>query len=371
MGGGGDNKQYNLNLRKAFADTPDSRFESYVDSRGDLANAWRMIDTYQKGGDMSGFAMHGNMTPAQQAQYWIKKAEGGRFNKADFGRFHAAEDKSLLEGNYPGGTKVKKGTDAYDKYFPEGTTRFDQFSSEGAEGGGLLDVGGESGGGYGPKPNVYFPMLTSRYERPQAYDLPDYMAATRNLGAYMPANPFMGDGGLLYQPGTEQYADAYPINTGILEYQPPRFGVGPVQYHSPLFGHIEVSHPEEPSNGNGSNNDFENRGGKAVNSGPLSGLGYWSGNEFNDVHGNTWDGTDFSTEAELASMVSFGHPNAEIAFANWGGWNPETTTIADFFSPSVTSGVLGISGGQETSSGQVGGGQVSGNPADAGYSGNY
>ena len=89
-------------------------------------------------------------------------------------------------------------------------------------------------------------MLTSRYERPQAYDLPDYMAATANLGAYMPANPFMGDGGLLYQPGTEQYADAYPINTGILEYQPPQFAVGPVQYHSPLFGHIEVSHPEEP-----------------------------------------------------------------------------------------------------------------------------
>ena len=120
--GGGKNKRYNLNLRKAFSDTPDSQFERYVDTTGDLANAWRMIDTYQKGGDMSGFAMHNNMTPAQQAQYWIKKAEGGRFNKADFGRFHAAEDKALLEGKYPGGTKVRKGTDIYSQYFPEGTT---------------------------------------------------------------------------------------------------------------------------------------------------------------------------------------------------------------------------------------------------------
>lgn len=88
-------------------------------------------------------------------------------------------------------------------------------------------------------------MLTSRYERPQAYDLPDYMGATANLGAYMPANPFMGDGGLLYQPGTEQYADAYPINTGILEYQPPQFGVGPVQFYGAPFGPIEVTPPEE------------------------------------------------------------------------------------------------------------------------------
>lgn len=118
--------------------------------------------------------------------------------------------------------------------------------NEGSGGGG----GSSSSSGLlpiGPYPgeNVYFPMLTSRYERPQAYNLPDYMSATANLGAYMPANPFMGDGGLLYQPGTEQYADAYPINTGILEYQPPQFGVGPVQFYGAPFGPIEVTPPEE------------------------------------------------------------------------------------------------------------------------------
>ena len=118
------------------------------------------------------------------------------------------------------------------------------------EGGGGGGGGSSSSSGLlpiGPYPgeNVYFPMLTSRYERPQAYDLPYYMGATANLGAYMPANPFMGDGGLLYQPGTEQYADAYPINTGILEYQPPRFGVGPVQFYGAPFGPIEVTPPEE------------------------------------------------------------------------------------------------------------------------------
>lgn len=118
------------------------------------------------------------------------------------------------------------------------------------EGGGGGGGGSSSSSGLlpiGPYPerNVYFPMLTSRYERPQAYDLPDYMGATANLGAYMPANPFMGDGGLLYQPGTEQYADAYPINTGILEYQPPQFGVGPVQFYGAPFGPIEVTPPEE------------------------------------------------------------------------------------------------------------------------------
>ena len=118
------------------------------------------------------------------------------------------------------------------------------------EGGGGGGGGSSSSSGLlpiGPYPgeNVYFPMLTSRYERPQAYDLPYYMGATANLGAYMPANPFMGDGGLLYQPGTEQYADAYPINTGILEYQPPQFAVGPVQFYGAPFGPIEVTPPEE------------------------------------------------------------------------------------------------------------------------------
>ena len=225
-GGGGDNKQYNLNLRKAFADTPDSRFEAYVDSRGDLANAWRMIDTYQKGGDMSGFAMHGDMTPEEQAQYWIRKAEGGRFNKADFGRFHAAEDKSLLEGSYPGGTEVRKGTDAYSEYFPEGTTRYDQFSSGGSEriGDTVFTTPVKSPIEEAAERNIYFPMLVPEYSAPQALD----------YSAYTSMSPFGGDGGLLYQPGIQQYREAYPIADNILSYQPPEIGFPQVTYSRPI-----------------------------------------------------------------------------------------------------------------------------------------
>ncbi len=303
--GGGDNKQYNLNLRKAFADTPDSRFESYVDSRGDLANAWRMIDTYQKGGDMSGFAMHGNMTPAEQAQYWIRKAEGGRFNKADFGRFHAAEDKSLLEGNYPGGTEVRKGTDAYDKYFPEGTTRFDQFSSEGAgESGGEGGGGGGGGSGGGnplpelgpyPTPNVYFPILETEYNPPVAQDWSQYMpvggllsggAQARYPRAYFP--PLDDDGrvlpqtpsepitggqqfdipGLLYQPWTTEYQQAF-VPGNIWQYDPNQFGVGQVKYIDNPFGSLQLPEDwedllgpfdEDEEEEEESNSDIEQRG---------------------------------------------------------------------------------------------------------------
>lgn len=268
--GGGDNKQYNLNLRKAFADTPDSRFEEYIDSRGDLANAWRMIDTYQKGGDMSGFAMHGDMTPEEQAQYWIRKAEGGRFNKADFGRFHAAEDKSLLEGSYPGGTEVRKGTEAHSQYFPEGTTRYDQFTSGGDSGGG---GGGGSGppdwddpdppSGTGPYPddNIYFPMLVPDYEAPRSLDWGRFMprgqqgANVRPGDIWSGAPDLSGAGGLLYQPWTSNYADRF-VPDNLWDYQPPELKVGRPKFYQNPLGILDVVFPEpESSNGNGSNTD--------------------------------------------------------------------------------------------------------------------
>ena len=298
--GGGKNKQYNLNLRKAFADTPDSRFEEYVDSKGNLANAWRMIDTYQKGGDMSGFAMHGNMTPAEQAQYWIRKAEGGRFNKADFGRFHAAEDKSLLEGNYPGGTEVRKGTDAYSEYFPDGTTRYDQFTSGGTDSGGSGGSGGLPPGinplpELGPYPanNIYFPILETEYTAPNAQDWSQYMPVDGLLtgGAQArypqaifpplddaggvlsqtPSEPITGGeqfdiGGLLYQPWSTEYQQAF-VPGNIWQYDPNQFGVGEVSYRSnpfslnlpedweELLGPFEEEEEEEESE-----SDIEQRG---------------------------------------------------------------------------------------------------------------
>jgi len=265
MSGGGDNKQYNLNLRKAFNDTPDSRFEEYVDSKGNLANAWRMIDTYQKGGDMSGFAMHGNMTPDQQAQYWIKKAEGGRFNKADFGRFHAAEDKSLLEGNYPGGTEVRKGTDAYDKYFPDGTTRYDQFTSGEARESG--EGTGGTGGTWGGNDNIYFPMLVPEYTSPSAQDWSAYMP---RVGPYDTPTPSLSvEGGLLYQPWTTEYQQQF-VPSNLWDYQPPVLSLPAVSFSNPISGFspeevIEASREiVNPSTKSTSNfyEDLENRGGK-------------------------------------------------------------------------------------------------------------
>ena len=240
---------------------------------------------------------------------------------------------------------------------------------------------GDSGGGGGTKPtpkpkpkpkspieeaaerNIYFPMLVPEYSAPQALD----------YSAYTSMSPFGGDGGLLYQPGTQQYREAYPIADSILSYQPPEIGFPRVTYSNPLgLGPLDLGGEGGGGGGGGkkpetkNNNDLENRGGKAVSSGPLAGLGYWSGNQFNDVYGNTWDGNDFDTEAELAGMVSYGHPNAEIAFANWGGWNPATPTIGDLLG-NVFGNNDGSSsdGGGSSSGGDVGG---PGGPAGGGHS---
>lgn len=72
--------------------------------------------------------------------------------------------------------------------------------------------------------NVYFPMLVPEYSAPQALD----------YSAYTSMSPFGGDGGLLYQPGTQQYREAYPIADNILSYQPPEIGFPQVSYANPV-----------------------------------------------------------------------------------------------------------------------------------------
>ena len=115
----------------------DADFERYVDSKGDLSGAWDLVNTYRQKGDMSKFPMHGNMTPEQQAEYWINR---GATSKAAFGRSHAAEDAALYGGTYSGGrsgrTDIMPGTQAYEDYFGgrEGT-RFEEAM------GGLLNDG--------------------------------------------------------------------------------------------------------------------------------------------------------------------------------------------------------------------------------------
>ena len=110
--------------------------------------------------------------------------------------------------------------------------------SLGREGGGFIDSGVIPRGPY-PAPNQYFPLLTTEYTRPQAYD----ETAFNYIPNWIQSGPFPG---LLYQTGTEQYNEAFPMEQSILEYQPNIFGVGPVQYYAPTSP-LEVAHHEESS----------------------------------------------------------------------------------------------------------------------------
>ena len=99
MGGGKFN--YADAYSKYKADTvSDADFEAYVDSQGDLKDAWQKIQDDPQG---------------EQGSYWIQR---GATSKAAFGRAHAAEDHALSTGTYHGGTDVDPYT---------GGTRFENY----------------------------------------------------------------------------------------------------------------------------------------------------------------------------------------------------------------------------------------------------
>ncbi len=108
--------------------------------------------------------------------------------------------------------------------------------------------------------NPYFPMLVPEYTAPQALD----------YSAFTSSSPFGGDGGLLYQPGTQQYRDAYPIADNILSYQPPQLGLPQVTYSNPLalelieyglHGGGEGGGNEKPEDDDSDDDSPDNRGG--------------------------------------------------------------------------------------------------------------
>ena len=86
---------------------------SYVDLSPDLASAWRMIDARLAGRPVPGSDAFG-LTPAQQADYWIKR---GATSKEAFGQAHAKEDMQLKTGTYKGATKYTPGSDAWKTLF--------------------------------------------------------------------------------------------------------------------------------------------------------------------------------------------------------------------------------------------------------------
>jgi len=107
--------------------------------------------------------------------------------------------------------------------------------------------------------NQYFPMLVPKYTAPQALD----------YSAYMPANsPFGGMNGLLYQPGTQQYREAFPIADNILSYQPPKLGFPQVTFSNPIALNFEPEGGGGGGEGGGEkkkksddDNDLDQRGG--------------------------------------------------------------------------------------------------------------
>jgi len=82
-------------------------------------------------------------------------------------------------------------------------------------------------------------------------------------------SPFGGMGGLLYQPGTAQYQQAFPMNEGILRYQPPQLGLIPVSYSNPYALNFEMmeeggeedSGSKKPKSSDDGLTDLDQRGG--------------------------------------------------------------------------------------------------------------
>ena len=191
MGGGGGSTAEKY-AKFGAGEYSSSDFESYVDSRPDLAAAWRKIES-----DPS----------AWDSKYWIDK---GATSKSAFGRAHAAEDAELYAGTYgdAGDTKVLPGTPEYEAYFGDGGgTYFDSFISGASEEGG----GGGGGGGSYRAANPFYPQLVQEYEAPGLLDWSDYMP----------------EGGLF---GNEQYqtwANPNAIPENVFYYQPPMINYSP------------------------------------------------------------------------------------------------------------------------------------------------
>ncbi len=105
------------NYKKVYSKyKPNVDFTAYVDHYPDLKNAWSMIEAKITGKDMSKIQNTGNpnLSPEQQADYWIKRMPTDDINnlaaaKKAFGQAHAAEDNALMMGNYMGGTDVAPG----------------------------------------------------------------------------------------------------------------------------------------------------------------------------------------------------------------------------------------------------------------------
>jgi len=78
----------------------DSDYETYVDSRGDLASTWLLIDDYLNDKNLGQYPMQHGMTPIEQAEYWVHQ---GIQTKTAFGKLHARTEKQakMAETRHP------------------------------------------------------------------------------------------------------------------------------------------------------------------------------------------------------------------------------------------------------------------------------
>jgi hypothetical protein len=217
MGGGGESKS-EAYAKFGAGKYDSSDFERYVDSRGDLAAAWKNIVSNPEASD---------------SKYWIDR---GATSKSAFGRAHAAEDAKLYAGTYgAGGTKVVPGSAEYDDYFGGEGTYWDNYNKgEGSEGGGSDGTPESKLPWDNPtnKTNVYHPMLVPEYNDPQAQDWSEYMPD--------------GQSGLLYQPWSQEYGEQF-MQPNIWNYQPPELTVGRPQYLQNPLGIMDVTDYVPPS----------------------------------------------------------------------------------------------------------------------------
>ncbi len=180
--------------------------------------------------------------------------------------------------------------------------------------GGLLTNPGTGIGPY-PEDNMYFPQLTHEYEAPQAQDWSQYLPSWIN-------GPLSQMGGLLYQPGTQEYMEQFPMPENIWNYQPPQINRQPVQYSGPPMGGLmEVIMPEEESKSTTNPNDDPD--------GQTDGQpGYTHDNlpTFTDTMKSLFDLDDFDDWAENMGKINAGQTaeeaESEVEEGGWGLGGP-------------------------------------------------
>ena len=199
---------------------------------------------------------------------YYDKAEGGSLIEEtdDKAKWVAWRDKfgEWKNKNIP----LEESGQAWWQTYPASQAASSSSGESSGSGGGLLDDDGPPMGPF-PRDNVYFPMLVPEYAPPSAQDWSAYMprvgpydAPTPYLGGGAPANfpqatlyPGIGEdvdpgipdyniGGLLYQPWTTEYQQAF-VQPNIWNFEPNQFGVEDVLYTPPPFGAINVVPPED------------------------------------------------------------------------------------------------------------------------------